>query len=120
VALFNHLAGGRLRHDERSDEIYVDDLPHFLQWKINEIVFCLNARIVYDNVEFPKRFYGLGNQVGDLLGIGDVGADGDYASPNLFDVGNGRVSNAGRADVIHNDRGAFFGETNGNRLAYAS
>ena len=118
-ALQDHLAGGGLGAEEGSGEVNGDDFLPEVEGEIDEGALEFDAGVVDEDVEFSESGNGLGDEVLDLGGVGDVGGDGDGAASEGLDLGECVVGAAGLADVVDDYGGALTGECGGDGLADA-
>ncbi len=111
-----HHAPARLRHPVGAVEVDVDHLAELLRRLARGGIGGADPGVVDEHVDLAQRAHGLLDHARAVLGLGDVGGDGDAAAAERLDVALGLLEPL-RAAGADRDVGAGLGEPGGERGA---
>ena len=111
-----HHAPAGLRHPVGAVEVDVDHPPELLRRLARGGHGGADAGVVDQHVDAAELAHGLLDHARAVLGLGDVGGDGDAAAAERLDALGGLLEPLGAAGADR-DVGAGFGEAGGERGA---
>ena len=117
-SLKDHLAGGGLADEKRTDEVDGEDLLKLVDRIVDELGLFLDARVVDDDVHPAECLDRRRDQAGDLVRARDVRADGGRFPAEFPYLLLDRHRRIRGPDVVDHDRGALLCKANRNRPPY--
>lgn len=111
---------GVLGHKELAAAVEVEDLVEQGRGDVDLGAPDLHARVGDDKVEVAKVAHGLVEQLGDALGLANVGLDGHALGAELGELGDHLLGRLGRAGIVDHHVGATLAQLQGDALADAT
>ncbi len=116
-----HVRDGRFGQMEHGRDVGLEGVvPLFVGDLFQRLAGHLVGGVVHEDVDLAERFYGGGDDVPAVLGIGDVAADEDGFAARLLDEPGRVLGVAVLVEVGDEHVSAFAGESDGHRPADAA
>lgn len=112
-----HALVSLLGDEELTTGVDVEDTVELLGSDVLEVAEGNDTGVGAADVELAEVVNGLLHELSGLLGVGNVGHDGDGVGAEILDLLDDLLSGLGAVGVVHDDLGAAASELHGHGLA---